>query len=206
MPAMSSSVPALVLSVPSRRYVVGDLLIEISNQPRAEASWATRPRSAECERTGGPIKKKWRRGWDSNPRYGYPYTRFPSVLLKPLGHLSTSHSCRRSSHFACRTSPFSRFPDASPRLIPAVSCTERGPGNLANPASGYGGGGIRTHVPSSSPDNPISSRARYDHFGTPPYSCKRVTLEPSFRRQVKSGSALDRAGKHRTKHGIFGAA
>ena len=31
-----------------------------------------------------------------------------------------------------------------------------------------GGGGIRTHVPGSSPDNPISSRARYDHFGTPP--------------------------------------
>ena len=32
----------------------------------------------------------------------------------------------------------------------------------------FGGGGIRTHVPSSSPDNPISSRARYVHFGTPP--------------------------------------
>jgi hypothetical protein len=31
----------------------------------------------------------WRRGWDSNPRYGFPYTRFPSERLKPLGHLST---------------------------------------------------------------------------------------------------------------------
>ena len=31
---------------------------------------------------------KWRRGRDSNPRYGCPYTRFPSVLLRPLGHLS----------------------------------------------------------------------------------------------------------------------
>src|SRR5687768_7823554 len=30
----------------------------------------------------------WRREWDSNPRYGFPYTRFPSVLLQPLGHLS----------------------------------------------------------------------------------------------------------------------
>jgi hypothetical protein len=29
---------------------------------------------------------KWRRGWDSNPRYGLTYTRFPSVRLKPLGH------------------------------------------------------------------------------------------------------------------------
>src|SRR5207237_1912229 len=30
----------------------------------------------------------WRREWDSNPRYGFPYTRFPSVRLQPLGHLS----------------------------------------------------------------------------------------------------------------------
>src|ERR1051326_6975641 len=29
-----------------------------------------------------------RREWDSNPRWSYPHTRFPSVLLKPLGHLS----------------------------------------------------------------------------------------------------------------------
>src|SRR6266849_10693153 len=32
----------------------------------------------------------WRRGWDSNPRLSFPNTRFPSVLLKPLGHLSAS--------------------------------------------------------------------------------------------------------------------
>jgi hypothetical protein len=31
---------------------------------------------------------RWRRGRDSNPRYGYPYTRFPSVLFRPLRHLS----------------------------------------------------------------------------------------------------------------------
>ena len=31
---------------------------------------------------------KWRREWDSNPRYSLKYTRFPSVRLKPLGHLS----------------------------------------------------------------------------------------------------------------------
>jgi hypothetical protein len=30
----------------------------------------------------------WRREWDSNPRYGFPYTRFPSERLQPLGHLS----------------------------------------------------------------------------------------------------------------------
>ncbi len=33
-------------------------------------------------------KLPWRREWDSNPRYGFPHTRFPSVRLKPLGHLS----------------------------------------------------------------------------------------------------------------------
>ena len=32
----------------------------------------------------------WRREWDSNPRYSFPHTRFPSVRLKPLGHLSGS--------------------------------------------------------------------------------------------------------------------
>ncbi len=33
---------------------------------------------------------EWRREWDSNPRYLLQYTRFPSVRLKPLGHLSGS--------------------------------------------------------------------------------------------------------------------
>ena len=32
----------------------------------------------------------WRREWDSNPRYAYTHTRFPSVRLKPLGHPSRS--------------------------------------------------------------------------------------------------------------------
>ncbi len=31
---------------------------------------------------------KWRREWDSNPRYALTHTRFPSVRLKPLGHPS----------------------------------------------------------------------------------------------------------------------
>src|SRR5690349_11459029 len=30
----------------------------------------------------------WRTGRDSNPRYPCRYTRFPSVRLQPLGHLS----------------------------------------------------------------------------------------------------------------------
>ena len=34
-----------------------------------------------------------------------------------------------------------------------------------------GEGGIRTHVPEL-PDHPISSRRRYDHFGTSPFNQK----------------------------------
>ena len=30
-----------------------------------------------------------RRGWDSNPRYPFRYTRVPGVRLQPLGHLSS---------------------------------------------------------------------------------------------------------------------
>ena len=30
----------------------------------------------------------WRRDRDSNPGYPFEYTRFPSVRLQPLGHLS----------------------------------------------------------------------------------------------------------------------
>src|SRR3954464_14674933 len=32
----------------------------------------------------------WRRGRDSNPRYGFPYTHFPGVRLQPLGHPSST--------------------------------------------------------------------------------------------------------------------
>jgi hypothetical protein len=32
----------------------------------------------------------WRRGRDSNPRYGFPHTHFPGVRLRPLGHPSSS--------------------------------------------------------------------------------------------------------------------
>ena len=32
--------------------------------------------------------QEWRRGQDLNLRYGFPYTRFPSARLRPLGHLS----------------------------------------------------------------------------------------------------------------------
>src|SRR5579863_10199083 len=42
-------------------------------------------RAAKREKTNSII---WRRGWDSNPRCDFSQTRFPSVRLQPLGHLS----------------------------------------------------------------------------------------------------------------------
>jgi hypothetical protein len=36
----------------------------------------------------GASEGRWRREWDSNPRYSFPYTRFPSVPDRPLQHLS----------------------------------------------------------------------------------------------------------------------
>ena len=34
------------------------------------------------------FKELWRRGWDSNPRYGSPYARFRGEYFQPLSHLS----------------------------------------------------------------------------------------------------------------------
>ena len=42
-----------------------------------------------------------------------------------------------------------------------------------------GEGGIRTHVPEL-PDHPISSRRRYDHFGTSPVNLKFCRIYLSF--------------------------
>src|SRR5438105_15853511 len=32
--------------------------------------------------------QRWRRGWDSNPRNGSPFTAFPVLPIQPLLHLS----------------------------------------------------------------------------------------------------------------------
>ena len=49
----------------------------------------------------------WRREWDSNPRYGCPHTRFPSVRLQPLGHPSRGKRKRR--HYRGRPPERKRF-------------------------------------------------------------------------------------------------
>ena len=52
-----------------------------------DAAQAT-PQGGGGSGSGGGSFDNWRRERDSNPRYGFPYTRFPSVRLQPLGHLS----------------------------------------------------------------------------------------------------------------------
>ena len=36
----------------------------------------------------GKNQREWRRGWDSNPRYGFPHARFRGEYFQPLSHLS----------------------------------------------------------------------------------------------------------------------
>src|ERR1019366_2907994 len=55
------------------------------NSPILAGKWAILKKITATEKNP---KTVWRRGWDSNPRLSFPNTRFPSVLLKPLGHLS----------------------------------------------------------------------------------------------------------------------
>ena len=41
----------------------------------------------------------WRRGWDSNPRNGFPLTAFPVLPIQPLLHLSGGIFKLRNSDF-----------------------------------------------------------------------------------------------------------
>src|SRR4030095_6698791 len=41
----------------------------------------------------------WRRGWDSNPRNGFPLTAFPVLPIQPLLHLSLRNFGLRISNF-----------------------------------------------------------------------------------------------------------
>src|SRR6266508_292529 len=50
--------------------------------------WTT-ANSRGCRRT-----PTWRRGWDSNPRYGCPYAAFRVRCFQPLSHLSAAEGAR----------------------------------------------------------------------------------------------------------------
>src|SRR6185503_13129948 len=141
----------------------------------------SRGRSAQ---DSGPARLRgaaggWRREWDSNPRYGFPHTRFPSVHLQPLGHLSARNVRERRSTLACETgAPFR-----------AIRLGENG-----------GEGGIRTLVPAHA-DKPLSRRPRYDHFGTSPESSSSSApssvVLPEARRSRKNASSSSAASSAR---------
>src|SRR5882757_3843623 len=84
----------------------------------------------------------------------------------------------RSSSASLRTAAATRRPKIVPRFLsnPVGSSTHPAPAeNKKAPLGPFifsgGEGGIRTHVPEL-PDHPISSRRRYDHFGTSPVNLK----------------------------------
>src|SRR3712207_913720 len=52
----------------------------------------------------------WRRGWDSNPRYGSPYTAFPVLPIQPLLHLARPNNLKSSASVEWR-----RGWDSNPR-------------------------------------------------------------------------------------------
>ena len=60
-----------------------------------------------CKNRDQPCETEWRRDRDSNPGDGFPPTRFPSVRLRPLGHLSVlatiSQLCDRLQEIVFRS-------------------------------------------------------------------------------------------------------
>src|SRR5690606_9246062 len=122
---------------------------------------AKRARSRTWQVSGSPGQRcrftSWRRGRDSNPRYGFPYAGLANLCLPPLGHLSAreggQHSCR--SRTPLRRRGGGEAGGRSPRDRPARPLRRRvaGPAHgappgsrldLAGPVDGGGEGGIRT--------------------------------------------------------------
>src|SRR6267154_6024641 len=54
----------------------------------AEAARDVASNIASFEKRLAGSRGRWRRGWDSNPRYGFPYARFRGEYFQPLSHLS----------------------------------------------------------------------------------------------------------------------
>src|SRR5262249_24079084 len=78
---------AIAANAAQIRLCVKTVIARVAQVPElAEAFAKQRSQKHETRQ----ILSSWRREWDSNPRYGFPYTRFPSVRLKPLGHPSVA--------------------------------------------------------------------------------------------------------------------
>ena len=53
-------------------------------------TWVIEERFKKFKSFQWSIKLKWRRGWDSNPRYSCPYFGFRDRPVRPLRHLSSA--------------------------------------------------------------------------------------------------------------------
>jgi hypothetical protein len=104
VPSRRIRLTARPISCPSRcsrsgkrtRYGPGAVALDCGHDCGYNSSAAEK-----CPERRYVLPGQWRRGWDSNPRYGFPYTRFPSGRLKPLGHPSVAQtSCRRARIFS----------------------------------------------------------------------------------------------------------
>jgi hypothetical protein len=78
----------MLLDLKGRRTVCCRRSVAVWSQPSRTLAAISGIKSA----TGGVRSSvlNWRREWDSNPRYGFPYTRFPSERHQPLGHPSAT--------------------------------------------------------------------------------------------------------------------
>src|SRR6185295_7661824 len=161
----------------------------------------TSPRCPDHKPALRPYQQRLRRGWDSNPRYALTYTRFPSVRLQPLGHLSNGERRirtygtvpgtpdfesgafdRSASSPAIRLSHASpaargRTPSATPRSPPPAAPPPPPPGGCAGrPAPGH----------RANPPRPPSGRARRTPAGSP-------ATAPARRRTSRTAPASRRA-------------
>ena len=105
----------------------------------------TLPRRRGHAETVLMFRRDWRRGRDSNPGWSFPHTRSPGVLLQPLGHLST-HPESTDHRPRVPTSRVSQHKTLEPDMAERVGFEPTW----------------------ELPPNPLSRRARYDHFGTSP--------------------------------------
>ena len=93
---------------------------------------------------GGAERRRtrlWRRGRDSNPRYGCPYAAFRVRCFQPLSHLSAGRQVdkamdeRRDSYLAAGGGGNKRQAKDQPHSSSKASCSR--PCERASPAPGY---------------------------------------------------------------------
>ena len=106
----------------------------------------------------------WRTERDSNPRTSFPVTRFPSVRLKPLGHLSPRGRGRvpNDGPRATRYSSSQQSPERPPGRDPGGSRGRRSGGGRSRNnrhVSGVGAWNRKTVNPPA-PDEPDAQRRR----------------------------------------------